>query len=112
MKRDINVRTFLAYATAPFSDLDSKRSTHGDSLYVLDGVRGFAALVVMLSHTAAFGMKEQGSLGVLLFFFLSGFVLTLPYAHNPRRLLDGASYIGSLQAGSCELCRSILLPSH
>jgi len=89
MKRDINVRTFLAYATAPFSDLDSKRSTHGDSLYVLDGVRGFAALVVMLSHTAAFGMKEQGSLGVLLFFFLSGFVLTLPYAHNPRRLLDG-----------------------
>ena len=59
MKRDINVRTFLAYATASFSDLDSKRSTHGDSLYVLDGVRGFAALVVMLSHTAAFGMKNK-----------------------------------------------------
>jgi len=70
-------------------DPDRKRSTHGDSLFVLDGIRGLAVLIVIASHTAAFSMRGQGSIGVLLFFFLSGFVLTLPYAHEPRRLLNG-----------------------
>lgn len=76
----------LNHLASPFTDPNRKRSTHGDSLYALDGIRGIAVLVVMTSHTAAFGMHGQGSLGVLLFFMLSGFVLTLPYAddHSPR----------------------------
>ncbi len=45
-------------------------------------------LIVIAIHTDAFGMYGQGSLGVLLFFFLSGFVLTLPFADEPRRLMD------------------------
>lgn len=77
-----------SYLLAPFTDINKKRSTHGDSLYVLDGLRGIAVLVVLMSHSAAFGMHGQGSLGVLLFFFLSGFVLTLPYAESPCKLLN------------------------
>lgn len=87
MFRAVRVGKFLK---APLVDPDRKRSTHGDSLLGLDGIRGLAALIVMASHTGAFGMGGQGSLGVLLFFFLSGFVLTLPYADEPRRLVNGA----------------------
>lgn len=75
------------YLLSPFTDQNAKRSTHGDSLYALDGLRGIAVLVVLMSHTSAFGMYAQGSLGVLLFYFLSGFVLTLPYAEDPGKLL-------------------------
>ncbi len=78
------------FLRAPLVDPDRKRSTHGDSLFVLDGIRGLAVLIVIASHTGAFGMGGQGSLGVLLFFFLSGFVLTLPYADEPRRLVNRA----------------------
>ena len=57
-------------------------------MQVLDGIRGLAVLIVLASHTSAFGMHGQGSLGVLLFFFLSGYVLTIPYARNPARLFS------------------------
>ena len=76
------------YLLSPFTDQNQKRSTHGDSLYTLDGLRGLAVLIVLLSHTSAFGMYAQGSLGVLLFYFLSGFVLTLPYIEDPKKLLN------------------------
>ncbi len=81
----MNLKTYLL---APFTDIYQKRSSHGDSLYTLDGLRGIAVIIVLMSHTAAFGMYAQGSLGVLLFFFLSGFVLTLPYTKNPKTLLN------------------------
>ena len=74
------------WALQPFSDPDRKRSTHGDSLLVLDGLRGLAVLLVIASHTSAFGMHGHGSLGVLLFFFLSGFVLTLPYSDDMKQI--------------------------
>lgn len=41
----------------------------------LDGVRAFAILLVVASHTSAFGMTGQGGLGVAIFFTLSGFCL-------------------------------------
>ncbi|MCK5539118.1 MAG: acyltransferase [Bacteroidales bacterium] len=81
----MNLKTYLL---APFTDIYQKRSSHGDSLYTLDGLRGIAVIIVLMSHTAAFGMYGHGSLGVLLFFFLSGFVLTLPYTENPKTLLN------------------------
>ncbi len=77
----------LHHILSPFTDPDRKKSSQGTSLFALDGVRGMAVLIVMTSHTSAFGMYGQGSLGVLLFFMLSGFVLTLPYADAPSRLM-------------------------
>lgn len=83
----MNLKTYLL---SPFTDINQKRSSHGDSLYTLDGLRGIAVLIVLFSHTAAFGMYAHGSLGVLLFFFLSGFVLTLPYTESPNKLLHAS----------------------
>ncbi|MDO4453901.1 MAG: acyltransferase [Eubacteriales bacterium] len=44
----------------------------------LDGVRAFAILLVVASHTSAFGMTGQGGLGVAIFFALSGFLFVIP----------------------------------
>lgn len=52
----------------------------------LDGLRGFAALIVVFSHTSNVGMyflpfldfRGVGKSGVYLFFLLSSFLLTLP----------------------------------
>jgi peptidoglycan/LPS O-acetylase OafA/YrhL len=63
---------FSAYASVL---LDKKPST-GDTLIELDGLRGFAVLVVIASHTNLLQMRGQGALGVWLFFVLSGFLLT------------------------------------
>src|SRR3546814_3743839 len=48
-------------------------------------------LVVVASHTNAFGMAGQGSIGVLLFFVLSGYVLTMPFVDRPERVLSLAA---------------------
>jgi peptidoglycan/LPS O-acetylase OafA/YrhL len=70
----------------PVLDVNHKRSSVGNSYLELDGLRGIAVLIVLMSHSSAFGMYGQGSLGVLLFFFLSGFVLTLPFVENPMKI--------------------------
>lgn len=73
---------------------DSESTPH---LEVLDGLRGFAIVLVVLAHSfmthyrpafsvgpVSIGFEPLvlggGALGVELFFFLSGFVLFLPYA--------------------------------
>jgi peptidoglycan/LPS O-acetylase OafA/YrhL len=78
----------LEYLAGPWTDPNRKRSADGASLFALDGVRGLAVLIVIASHTAAFGMAGQGSIGVLLFFMLSGFVLSLPFVDQPARILS------------------------
>ena len=76
---------------APIFDVNQKRSSAGGSYLELDGLRGIAVIIVLMSHTSAFGMHGQGSLGVLLFFFLSGFVLTLPFIDNLKQVRSNAS---------------------
>ena len=76
------------YLASAFTDPDRKRSAGGDSLFTLDGVRGLAVLIVIASHTNVFGMAGLGSLGVLLFFMLSGFVLTLPFVDRPEHIFS------------------------
>lgn len=52
----------------------------------LDGLRGFAALLVVMSHTSNEGMhlipfldfRGTGKSGVFLFFLLSSFLLSIP----------------------------------
>ncbi len=74
------------FLLSPINDVKHKQSSLGFSYLELDGLRGIAVLIVLMSHTSAFGMYGQGSLGVLLFFFLSGLVLTLPYVDEPSTL--------------------------
>jgi peptidoglycan/LPS O-acetylase OafA/YrhL len=79
---------FLAYLASPWTDVNSRQSSHGDSVSVLDGIRALAVLMVLAGHTVAFGMSGQGSVGVFLFFTLSGFVLMLPFADRPRQIFE------------------------
>ena len=73
-----------------------RASRSSEHLAVLDGLRGLAIVLVVITHSfvteyrpavsfgpIAFGLEPvvlAGSLGVELFFFISGFVLFLPYA--------------------------------
>lgn len=47
----------------------------------LDGVRGFACLLVVASHLFD-GIELLGSLGVMIFFALSGFLMSMLYLHK------------------------------
>lgn len=61
----------------------------------LDGLRGFAALIVVLSHTSNLNMyffpfldlRGIGKSGVYLFFLLSSFLLTLPLIQYGKKIL-------------------------
>jgi peptidoglycan/LPS O-acetylase OafA/YrhL len=79
---------FINHLLCPFLDVKQKKSTKGINIPVLDGIRGLAVLIVVSSHTTAFCMYGQGSIGVLLFFFLSGFVLIIPFSNNPKLLFQ------------------------
>lgn len=72
----------------PYADVNKKSSSSGHAIGHLDGVRGLAVLIVLASHTASFGMYAQGSLGVMLFYVLSGYVLSIPFVANPHRILS------------------------
>jgi len=62
----------------------------------LDGLRGFAALIVVFSHTSNSGMffipfldlRGIGKSGVFLFFLLSSFLLTLALLKKRREVLS------------------------
>jgi peptidoglycan/LPS O-acetylase OafA/YrhL len=70
----------------------SDRKSQMDSL---DGLRGFAALIVVFSHTSNSGMffipfldlRGIGKSGVFLFFLLSSFLLTLALLRNGKEVL-------------------------
>ncbi len=76
-----NIPAFPAIA-----DLREKTSSSGLHIGALDGIRGFAALVVLAEHTGV--LKNIGSLGVWLFFALSGFLLSAPFIKQPSRAVS------------------------
>ena len=65
--------------------------THKNEKYIhsLTGLRGFAALIVFVSHAANEDMLPSwlghgfGQIGVMLFFMLSGFLIAHLYSHLP-----------------------------
>jgi peptidoglycan/LPS O-acetylase OafA/YrhL len=67
-------------------DVVEKQPSAGRNLDALDGVRGLAVLIVVASHADGLYMKGHGAVGVWLFFVLSAFLLTLPYAADPARI--------------------------
>ncbi len=69
-----------------FSDLQRKTSSLGVHISSLDGIRGLAAFLVLAEHTGV--LKNIGSLGVWLFFSLSGFLLATPFVQKPSRALS------------------------
>ncbi len=70
-------------------DVTKKRSSSGMSFKTLDGLRGMAAILVLADHAELPGSNGLGPIGVLIFFCLSGFLLTIPFAKDPRRIKDG-----------------------
>ena len=72
-----------------FADsMAGRSSSSGTHFAPLDGIRGLAALLVLLEHTGVM-TSGIGAMGVHLFFALSGFLLTIPFAKSPGR---AASY--------------------
>jgi peptidoglycan/LPS O-acetylase OafA/YrhL len=63
--------------------MSNQRARNTDNLQALDGLRGIAALTVLMEHTM-FQFVGLGRAGVWLFFALSGFLLTRSFVLNPR----------------------------
>lgn len=66
----------------------------------LDGLRAFAALLVVFSHTSSVGLPMifpalAGIFGVLLFFMLSGFLMGYLYLHKPADIPAIAHYVAA-----------------
>ncbi len=53
----------------------------------LDGLRGLAALLVVMEHTWG-RFQGVGATGVWIFFALSGFLLVQPFISTPSRIID------------------------
>lgn len=82
----------------------------------LDGIRGIAVLIVILSHSSNAGFISTpyldfsgfGQYGVMLFFFLSAFLLSRPYFNSDNQIInakDGIIYINTSELFSYSLRR-------
>ena len=58
-------------------DLRGKKSSTGVNYQALDGLRGLAALLVLVDHTGVPGCDGIGMIGVVMFFCLSGLSVVL-----------------------------------
>ncbi|WP_419876012.1 acyltransferase family protein [Candidatus Pristimantibacillus sp. PTI5] len=67
----------------------------------LNGLRGIAVLIVIFSHTGNSGLyllpnlnlTGTGQYGVILFFFLSSFLLSRPFFHDPELIFSARKWI-------------------
>ena len=71
-------------AFPPLQDLkNSSQIRDKNNFAALDGIRGLAAIFVLMHH-ATTTFKGYGSFGVWIFFVLSGFLLTKPFVTDPK----------------------------
>jgi peptidoglycan/LPS O-acetylase OafA/YrhL len=68
-----------------FSPCRKLHSSNTSIIEPLDGLRGFATLLVVGEHTLP-SFLGAGHSGVLIFFALSGFLLTKPFVNQPQKL--------------------------
>ncbi len=66
------------------ADAADKHPSSGPNIDPLDGVRGFAALLVLISHTNFLNIGDRGGAGVTLFFVLSSFLISMPFVKKPQ----------------------------
>jgi peptidoglycan/LPS O-acetylase OafA/YrhL len=69
-----------------FSDIHNKLPSSGINYDALDGLRGLAAILVLGDHSGSPLFKGLGAIGVLIFFSLSGFLLSIPFVKDPSRI--------------------------
>ena len=70
-----------------FADLSRDLTSTHINYTALDGIRGFAVLLVLLDHSWGY-FTGAGTAGVWIFFVLSGFLLTIPFVAKPERGID------------------------
>lgn len=73
-------------------DITSKKPSMNKNIIALDGLRGFAAILVLADHTGLAYTKGIGATGVWIFFCLSGFLLSIPFVKNPA-LIKSPAYL-------------------
>jgi hypothetical protein len=76
---------FLAYLASPWTDVNGRQSSHGDSVSVLDGVRGLAVLIVLASHERKAAPKSRLS-PCQAEPSQAGYYLAMPDPTGPRRV--------------------------
>ncbi len=69
------------------SDVNKKQNNQTGYRLELDGLRGIAALMVLLEHTW-WRFAGSGATGVWIFFALSGYLLSQPFIAKPERATD------------------------
>ncbi len=72
---------------APFADLRGRRSSTGEHLHALDGLRGLAVIMVVVDHTWGL-FSGLGASGVWIFMTLSGFLIARPFIQQPDRAVS------------------------
>lgn len=80
----LTISSFSVNCFPAINDLKNKKSSMGIHIGSIDGIRGIAALMVLAEHTVG-SMRTIGSLGVWLFFALSGYLLVSPFIHDPSK---------------------------
>ena len=83
----IVISTISFPSLAAIDNIHTKNSSVGSNIPALDGLRGFAALLVLAEHTGVYP-NGIGTMGVWIFFSLSGFLLAVPFAREPGRALS------------------------
>lgn len=71
-----------------WTDATLRQPSSGERYESLDGLRGLAALLVIADHAGISQFHGLGPVGVLLFFFLSGFLLSIPFANTSARITN------------------------
>lgn len=73
-------------------DITDKKPSSTQNISALDGLRGFAALLVITDHAGYEHFNGLGAIGVWIFFCLSGFLLSIPFVKNPT-LITSSNYL-------------------